>query len=201
MSALNNLFNLKHQLVLYGAHHNNTVNVIIHIIFVPTIFWTALVLAANTGPLVDVSSLPASLHWLTNFGPDLGFFAVVFYSVYYFFLDPLTALLYAPILYSMSYYATQFLHDNANANNIAIWLNVASWIFQFLGHGLAEKRSPKLVDNLVQALVLAPFFVFFEILFMLGYKPKLHREMMIEVDKDIAAFKARKAAQQKAKSS
>ncbi|KAG2180838.1 hypothetical protein INT43_008417 [Umbelopsis isabellina] len=202
MSALNNLFNLKHQLVLYGAHHNNPVNVIIHIIFVPTIFWTgkcktvgyfsrghwvlthgqqpfcftsfaALVFAANTGPLIDVSTLPASLHWLTNFGPDLGFFAVVFYS-----------LLYAPILYGMSYYATQFLHDNANANNIAIWLHVAAWIFQFLGHGLAEKRSPKLVDNLVQ-----------------GYKPKLHREMMIEVDKDIAAFKAQKAAQQKAKSS
>jgi hypothetical protein len=62
-------------------------------------------------------------------------------------------LLYAPILYSMSYFATQFLHDNVNANNIAIWLHVAAWIFQFLGHGLAEKRSPKLVDNLVQGIL------------------------------------------------
>lgn len=129
MSALGNLFNLKHQLVVYGAHHNNKVNVIIHIICVPIIFWTgmlnesrsrglivavkdvrlplslflfsytkaiettftALVFASNTGPLLDVSTLPSSLQWLKLFGPDLGFFAAVFYSVYYLFLDPATA--------------------------------------------------------------------------------------------------------------
>lgn len=47
--------------------------------------------AANTGPLVDVSGLPSSLQWLKLFGPDLGFFAVIFYSVYYLFLDPVAA--------------------------------------------------------------------------------------------------------------
>jgi len=77
MSALNNLFNLKHQLVLYGAHHNNKINVFIHIVCVPIIFWTALVFAASTRPLVDVNALPTSLQWLKLFGPDLVFFTVV----------------------------------------------------------------------------------------------------------------------------
>ncbi|CAO3683544.1 unnamed protein product [Umbelopsis ramanniana] len=199
MSALGNLFNLKHQLVVYGAHHNNKVNVIIHIICVPIIFWTALVFASNTGPLLDVSALPSSLQWLKLFGPDLGFFAAVFYFVYYLFLDPATALLYAPVLYGMSYYATYLHRTNPEANNIALGLHIVSWILQFIGHGVAEKRSPKLLDNLIQALVLAPFFVFFEILFTLGYRPKLHKEMMIEVNKDVAAFKAKRAAQQKSK--
>jgi uncharacterized membrane protein YGL010W len=34
------IFSLKKQLVVYGSHHNNKVNVAIHMIFVPTIFWT-----------------------------------------------------------------------------------------------------------------------------------------------------------------
>ncbi|GAB5589378.1 hypothetical protein Unana1_04278 [Umbelopsis nana] len=51
----------------------------------------------------------------------------------------------------MSYYATQFLHTNPEANNIALGLHIVSWILQSVGHGVAEKRSPKLVDNLVQA--------------------------------------------------
>lgn len=53
--------------------------------------FTALVFASNTGPLLDVSALPSSLQWLKLFGPDLGFFAAVFYFVYYLFLDPATA--------------------------------------------------------------------------------------------------------------
>jgi uncharacterized membrane protein YGL010W len=50
----------------------------------------------------------------------------------------------------MSYTATQFLQGNSKANKIALVIHITSWIFQFLGHGLAEKRSPKLFDNLVQ---------------------------------------------------
>jgi uncharacterized membrane protein YGL010W len=38
--ALSDMFNLKKQLVQYGSHHYNRTNVIIHMIFVPLIFWT-----------------------------------------------------------------------------------------------------------------------------------------------------------------
>ncbi|XP_052875488.1 2-hydroxy-palmitic acid dioxygenase mpo1-like isoform X2 [Gossypium arboreum] len=46
------------------------------------------------------------------------------------------------------------------------------WTGQFLGHGIFEKRAPALLDNLVQALLMAPFFVLLEVLQSLfGYEP------------------------------
>ncbi|KAI8884691.1 hypothetical protein K501DRAFT_217142 [Backusella circina FSU 941] len=160
-------------------------------VFVPTIFWTALVFAANTGPFFNVQDTP--LAFLSNFGPNLSFFTVVFYLIYYAILDPIAASLATPILLYASYSATNFLASNPNANMIALAIHITSWIFQFLGHGLAEKRSPKLMDNLVQALVSAPYFVFFEILFFLGYRPTLYKEVSEEIKKDVAAFRATRA--------
>ncbi|KAI8084601.1 uncharacterized protein BX664DRAFT_337360 [Halteromyces radiatus] len=189
--TLSDIFNLKKQLVQYGSHHYNKTNIIIHMIFVPTIFWTALVFGAKTGPLINIGNLPTSLKFLKLMGPNLGFFIVTLYSLYYAALDPIASALYAPILYTMCYTATQFQRTNPNATKLALGLHITSWILQFIGHGAAEKRSPKLVDNLIQALVSAPYFVFFEVLFALGYRPKLRREMMIEVEKDVAAFRAR----------
>lgn len=102
------IFNLKKQFVIYGAHHNNKVNVAIHMVFVPTILWTgknslwdayffclnwlfleALVFASNTGPLLDVKG--TIFEFLSPFGPNLAFFVVVFYLIYYAILDPIAA--------------------------------------------------------------------------------------------------------------
>jgi 2-hydroxy fatty acid dioxygenase len=66
---------------------------------------------------------------------------------------------------------------------------VLSWIAQFLGHGVFEGRSPALLDNLVQALVLAPFFVWMEVLFMLGYRPELKARVDKAVEKEIEKYK------------
>ncbi|KAI8394197.1 uncharacterized protein BYT42DRAFT_553682 [Radiomyces spectabilis] len=187
------IFDLKSQLVIYGAHHNNKVNVIIHMIFVPIILWSALVFGAKSGPLVDMNALPSSLQWLKLFGPNLSFFTMCLYSVYYMILDPVAAALASPLLFAACYHATNFLKTNPQAIKIALSIHIAAWIFQFLGHGVAEKRSPKVLDNLVQACVSAPYFVFFELLFACGYRPQLYREVRTEVEKDIAEFRARKA--------
>ncbi|KAI7875738.1 uncharacterized protein EV154DRAFT_526436 [Mucor mucedo] len=191
------IFSLKKQLVVYGSHHNNKVNIAIHMVFVPTIFWTALVFAANTGPFVDVTGTPFS--FLSGFGPNLSFVTVLGYLTYYAILDPIAAAIATPILLAMSYTATSFLNNNPNANKIAISIHIVSWIFQFLGHGFAEKRSPKLLDNVVQALVSAPYFVFFEVLFYLGYRPQLYEEIMIDINKDVAEFKAKRATREGAR--
>jgi hypothetical protein len=125
-----------------------------------------------------IRASPSSI--LSLFGPNLGFFVVLGYLCYYIILDPVAAVsleigrekkrerkrkrgrekkrdsnillksLSAPFLITMSYTATKFLKTNPHATKIAIIIQIASWIFQFLGHGLAEKRSPKLLDNLVQ---------------------------------------------------
>ncbi|KAI9314276.1 hypothetical protein BX666DRAFT_1971914 [Dichotomocladium elegans] len=189
--ALSDIFNLKKQLVAYGSHHNNKINVGIHMVFVPVIFWTALVFGAKTGPLVDPSHFP---RWIKPYGPNLSFFTILGFSTYYTILDPIASALYAPALFGMTYSATKFAKDNANAVSIALTAHVAAWIFQFAGHGLAEKRRPKLMDNLVQALVSAPYFVFFEALFFLGYRPQLRKEIEAEVQADIAEFRKQQAA-------
>lgn len=48
-----------------------------------------------------------------------------------------------------------------------------AWGIQFVGHGVWERKAPALKDNLVQALFLAPFFVWLECLFWGGYRKEL----------------------------
>ncbi len=45
----------------------------------------------------------------------------------------------------------------------------------------------------MQSLVLAPLFVWFEALFMLGYRPQLRAELNRRVEAKIEAWKASKA--------
>ena len=51
-----------------------------------------------------------------------------------------------------------------------------------------EGRAPALLDNLVQALFLAPFFVWMEILFSFGYRPGLKSRVDIAVEKEVAKY-------------
>jgi uncharacterized membrane protein YGL010W len=36
----------------------------------------------------------------------------------------------------------------------ALYLHILSWIMQFAGHGLFERRAPALLDSLVQGIIL-----------------------------------------------
>jgi 2-hydroxy fatty acid dioxygenase len=74
-------------------------------------------------------------------------------------------------------------------NQIAIGVFIVSWIAQFIGHGAFEGRAPALLDNLVQALVLAPFFVWMEALFKLGYRPELRARVDKEVEKEVEKYR------------
>jgi 2-hydroxy fatty acid dioxygenase len=98
-------------------------------------------------------------------------------------------------------------------------LHAICWVAQFLGHGLAEKRAPALVDNLFagqsqfhilvlfavhwlelmcQAVVLAPFFVHLEILFSLGYNPGLHKQVQNGIGQEIARVRKLEAIKKRA---
>lgn len=48
------------------------------------------------------------------------------------------------------------------------------------------------------AIVLAPFFVWLEILFMLGYKPALHRQLQNDTGKLIVEFRKGRSAKKAA---
>lgn len=77
----------------------------------------------------------------------------------------------------------------ATANYWALALFVFSWIAQFLGHGVFEGRAPTLLDNLVQALFLAPFFVWFEVLFYFGYRPELKSRLDKAIEQEIKKYR------------
>lgn len=72
---------------------------------------------------------------------------------------------------------------------IALSIHIISWLAQFVGHGAFEKRAPALLDNLVQAVFLAPFFVWLELLFWLGYRPELRKRVDGEVGREVERVK------------
>ena len=105
-------------------------------------------------------------------------------------MEPVAGALLAPIVIGGTAYANHLTSNyGATANTWAAAINIASWIAQFVGHGRFEGRAPALLDNLVQAIFLAPFFVWFEILFSLGYRPELKRRVDQAVDQEIRKAK------------
>jgi len=71
------------------------------------------------------------------------------------------------------FWMSGFIASNATSANMTIGaVHAFSWIAQFVGHGVFEGRKPALMDNLLQVFS-APLFVTMEVLFLLGYNPKL----------------------------
>lgn len=101
----------------------------------------------------------------------------------------------APLLVGGTAYANHLTATyGMKANYIAVAVHIFSWLVQFVGHGIFEGRAPALLDNLVQAIFLAPFFVWLEILFAFGYRPELKARLNTAVQKEITKFKAEKNA-------
>ncbi|KAG8626735.1 hypothetical protein KVT40_005680 [Elsinoe batatas] len=181
--------NLEKQLQFYGSYHHNPINVAIHITCVPMILMTAFLFGTNTPsiPIPEWLSVP-------NLPPNLGTIACVIYASLYLLMEPVAGAMLAPLLIGGTA-AANYLTTNygATANNWAIALHVFSWIAQFVGHGVFEGRAPALLDNLVQAFFLAPFFVWLEILFSLGYRPELKSRLDTAVAKKVKEFRESKA--------
>ncbi|KAF2869273.1 hypothetical protein BDV95DRAFT_608839 [Massariosphaeria phaeospora] len=199
--------NLEKQLPFYGAYHHNTVgsdstepshattnNVVVkvntgvHIACVPAILMTFLLLLTNTPsvPLPPWLSVP---HLPLNGGTV----AAVLFSLLYILMEPVAGAMLAPLLIGGTAYAYHLTSTyGTTANYWAGGINGACWIAQFVGHGKFEGRAPALLDNLVQALFLAPFFVWFEILFFLGYRPDLKHRVDKAIAQEVQKFKASK---------
>jgi 2-hydroxy fatty acid dioxygenase len=111
----------------------------------------------------------------------------------YILLEPFAGVLFTPLLFGVTAYANYLTSTYGwAANSWALSLHVVSWLAQFVGHGIFEGRAPALLDNLVQAFLLAPLFVWMEILFALGYRPELKARMDKQVQVEIEKFKTNK---------
>ncbi|KAJ3121198.1 hypothetical protein HK100_012491 [Physocladia obscura] len=177
------LFNFKAQYVRYAEYHSNKTNQAIHTVFVPTILWTSLVIAG----VYDIRLL---------------YSGAAAYATYYAVLHPVLGGSAAVLVGGLAYSAAKFVQNGVSWTQavsltpltFAAGLHVTAWIFQFIGHGVFERRAPALLDNPVQALVLAPFFIWSHLLFELGFFKELDQELRSETEKRVAAFRAKSDA-------
>ena len=143
----------------------------------------------------NTPSLVPMPQWLiiSNLPPNLGTIFTLIYATLYILMEPVAGGLLAPILLGCTAFSNHLTCTyGETANYWALGVFLASWIAQFVGHGVFEGRAPALMDNLVQALFLAPFFVWMEILFSLGYRPELKARVEIAVEKEVAKFQQSK---------
>lgn len=144
---------------------------------------------ATNSPAV---TLPSAIS-IPNLPLNLGTAAAILYASLYVLMEPVAGGLLAPLIMcgtALANYLTSTY--GATANYWALALFTGSWIAQFIGHGVFEGRAPALFDNLVQALFLAPFFVWMEILFFLGYRPELKSRLDVAIEKEYARLQAAK---------
>lgn len=143
----------------------------------------------NTPPLYPLPS------WLTieSLPPNLGTLATLVYATLYILMEPVAGGLLAPLLLAGTGYANHLTSTyGSTANYWALGVFFISWIAQFIGHGAFEGRAPALFDNLVQAFFLAPFFVWMEVLFYLGYRPGLKARLDKAVQQEIEKYRRSK---------
>ncbi|KAG0471053.1 hypothetical protein HPP92_015599 [Vanilla planifolia] len=161
------LLDLEKHYAFYGAYHSNSVNVLIHTIFVWPIFFSSLVLFYFTRPLIH---LPFAGGLDLNFA----FFSTLLYALFYIAFDKKAGSL-AALLCFLCLFGSQSLAARLGfslAWKLVLATQLISWSGQFIGHGVFEKRAPALLDNLAQAFLMAPFFVLLEVLeSSFGYEP------------------------------
>lgn len=188
------LFDLERHFAFYGAYHSNPVNVLIHVLFVWPIFYTSLVLFHFTPPIVH---LPISFAGVDGIDLNFGFVAALFYGLFYLAMDRKAGFL-AALLCILCWFGSDRLAGRLGfslAWKVVLASQLFCWTSQFIGHGVFEKRAPALLDNLSQALLMAPFFVLLEVLqSFFGYEPYpgFHAKVSAKIEADRKEWQASK---------
>ena len=196
------VFNFFYFVFNYGRYHNNTVNQLLHVVFVPTIQFTLFIILNHYGHHVSLPFLEPVIAGGSVCLESWIFALLVQFS--YYRVDTLVAMVYtawalpqAIIAQNLSNNSAAHTHELFGEQRSLLWLatslHIVSWISQFYGHGVHEGRAPALLDNLGFAL-LAPFFVTFETMnYLTGYREgKEMDEVRVAIKKDIADFQASK---------
>ncbi|KAJ7591359.1 hypothetical protein C8J56DRAFT_1003860 [Mycena floridula] len=182
------IFDVQKQLTFYGAYHTNPTNILIHIVCVPMILWSAFVLTADMPLPAAIPHYSYAVNEYLKFDLNGPTIVACFYLAYYYILEPVAALLYTPQMIFTVLSAAAF---TSRPQHIAIAgsVHAFSWLAQIIGHGVAEGRAPALLDNLLGAVVLAPFFVHLEMLFKLGYRPEMYKRLNNEIGMEVTRIR------------
>lgn len=181
--------------VFYLSYHSDKTNQLIHIFCVWPILFTAQLLLSYTAAVVPTNSeslaavlMPQGINWC--------FLVSLVYFFYYLVVEqPGVAGPVASLLVLLGYYGTSYTSNYYQSSTgavvaSAILIHVGCWALQIYGHKKYEKRSPALLDNLVQAFLMAPLFVLMEVMFMLGYKQEFLHKVQKSAQKNIEEFRA-----------
>ncbi|CAG7720251.1 unnamed protein product [Allacma fusca] len=186
------IVDLDKQFVFYASYHHDKINKLIHIVCVWPILWSAMVFC-QYAPIVA----PDSLNNLVSFAHplNLAFIVALFYATCYILMEQkagtfAAGLVFLSLLFSRSFFLTAEAKYGHPAWVIALVIHVGCWIAQFVGHGKFEGRAPALLDNLVQAFLMAPLFVLLEVLFTFGYRQTFQKVIWKKVEQEIARVKA-----------
>ncbi|XP_034906708.1 2-hydroxy-palmitic acid dioxygenase mpo1 [Populus alba] len=193
------LFDLEKHFAFYGAYHSNPINILIHMIFVWPIFFATSLILYFTPPLFNLPQVELSLFGSNDvvLFLNIGFFLVIIYALFYICLDPKAgslAALFCGFCWVSSCFVASWLGFSL-AWKVVLVAQIICWTGQFIGHGVFEKRAPALLDNLVQAFVMAPFFVLLEALqTSFGYEPYpgFHVSVQAKIDAEIKEWKEKK---------
>ena len=82
------IFDLEKQFAFYGAYHSNRINILIHLVFVWPILFTALLLLAYSKPLAPQLPVMAALPFHEYMVLNYSFVFSAVYALYYISLEP-----------------------------------------------------------------------------------------------------------------
>ena len=156
------------QLSKYAEYHRDRRNFATHLVGVPMIVLAVIVLLSRPG--IDIAGMPMT--------PAVA--AVVVSGVYYLRLDftlgMALGLIHAVMAMAGAAVAAQ---DTTLWLTAGIGLFVLGWIIQFVGH-YYEGRKPAFADD-IMGLVIGPLFVLAEVVFALGLRQRLLRDIEARV--------------------
>lgn len=173
--------------VSYGKFHNNLVNKLIHIVFIPTIVYCIFGIG-HYYPITDIDIVYKKL--------DIGLVMLCILPPVYIYMEAVTGIVTTILLHTLYYISLQqweqHKDDQAYFYGVSyfwflVYLKASSWIAQFIGHGVFERRAPALMNNLLSALV-APDFVVIEVMYTLGYNRTAIDKCQSAIDEDIAEY-------------
>ncbi|GMN54185.1 hypothetical protein TIFTF001_023316 [Ficus carica] len=183
------LLDLERHFSFYGAYHSNPINILIHTLFVWPIAFFILVPLYFSPALIDFPS------GFDSIGRgvlvlNMGFVLTLLYGLFYIAMDKRAGSL-AALFCFLCWVGASFLASSLGyslAWKVSLVAQFVCWTGQFIGHGVFEKRAPALLDNLVQAFLMAPLFVLIEGLQMLfdyepypGFRAKVELRIATEI--------------------
>ena len=145
--------------LFYKKYHQNKINKLIHLFCIPLIVWSFCVLLNN---LTILSHFKFNNSNIFTIDLDLSAYICLFYLIIYTFIESSTffpMFLYLTFIYFTSYFFNLYVIKSIM---YALFINIFSWIMQFIGHFFFEGNRPALMDSLVQSFLMAPLFSYFE---------------------------------------